>query len=116
MDRRVEEVLDLLEREWRSPHRIADLASRVNLGPSRLAHLVRRHANTSIREFIRRRRVIEAARLLITTHHRVSEISYYVGFTDVSNFNHVFRRELGVCPREYREKAIEAQRETPVSR
>jgi len=103
MDRRVKQVLDLLEREWRSRHRVQDLASAVNLGASHLAHLVRREANTTIREIIRRRRLIEAARLLATTHQRISEICYYVGFADVSNFNHAFRRELGLSPRAYRE-------------
>jgi AraC family transcriptional activator of pobA len=104
MDRRVQQVIELLQREWRSQHRLQDLASAVNLGPSRLEHLVRRHANTSIRDLVRRRRVIEAARLLVTTKKRISEISYYVGFSDVSNFNHVFRRELGLSPSEYRER------------
>jgi AraC-like DNA-binding protein len=104
MDQRVQQVLDLLDREWRSQHRLEDLASTVNLGPSRLEHLVRAHANTSIREFLLRRRVVEAARLLAGTHQRVSEISYYVGFTDASNFNHAFRRAFGMSPSAYRQR------------
>lgn len=83
---------------------MTDLARSVNLGASRLAHLVRMHANTSIRELLRRRRIAEAARLLVTTHQRVSEIAYYVGFGDMSNFCRAFRRELGESPRAYRER------------
>lgn len=102
MDKRVREVLDRLDRQWRTQHRLGELAASVNLGPSRLAHLVKNDTQTCIRDLIRRRRITEAARLLITTHNRVSEIGYYVGFTDVSNFTNAFRRELGVSPRAYR--------------
>jgi len=104
MDLRVQQVLELLDREWRTHHRLEDLASTVNLGPSRLEHLMRAHANVSIRELLLRRRVVEAARLLAGTHQRISEISYYVGFTDASNFNHVFRREFGMSPSAYRRR------------
>jgi AraC-like DNA-binding protein len=104
MDKRVREVLERLNREWRRPPPVQELAASVNLGPSRLAHLIRKNVHTSIRDLLRRRRVAEAARLLLTTHKRVSEISYDVGYTDICNFNHAFRREFGVSPREYRER------------
>lgn len=103
MDRRVREILDRIDGHWRRQIRVADLAASVNLGASRLAHLVRSNTDTCLRDLIRRRRLEEAARLLATTHQRVSEIAYYVGFTDVSNFNHAFRREHGLSPRAYRE-------------
>lgn len=102
MDKRVREVLDYLDCQWRAQHRLVDLAASVNLGPSRLAHLIKNDTQSCVRDLIRRRRITEAARLLITTHNRISEIGYYVGFTDVSNFTHAFHRELGVSPRAYR--------------
>jgi AraC-like DNA-binding protein len=104
MDKRVREVLDRLDRQWRTHHRLGELAASVNLGPSRLAHLVKNDTQTCIRDLVRRRRITEAARLLITTHGRISEIGYYVGFTDLSNFTHAFRRELGLSPRAYRRR------------
>jgi AraC family transcriptional regulator of arabinose operon len=104
MDARVREVLDLLAREWRARHRVGELAARVNLGESRLAHLMRGEADTCIRDVVRRRRLDEAARLLATTHGRVSEISYDVGFADLANFCHAFRRHFGVSPTAYRRR------------
>jgi AraC-like DNA-binding protein len=108
MDRRVCEIVELLEDDWRRPHRVEDLAASVNLGASRLAHLVRHELNTCIRDMIRRRRLTEAALLLRTTNRRISEISYLVGFADVSNFNHAFRRELGVSPKTYRHEVSDS--------
>jgi len=106
MDRRVTMVLELLERRWHCRLHVEELAASVNLGPSRLAHLVKLHARTSIRDLVRRRRIAEAAVMLVTTHQRISEIGYAVGFGDISNFNHAFRRELGVSPSDYREREL----------
>src|SRR5437016_291716 len=102
MDRRIGDILALLDREWRRDHRIDDLATSVNLGPSRLEHLFKASVQRSIREVIHTRRLEEAASLIATTYERISEIIYFVGFRDVSNFNHAFRRRFGVSPRAYR--------------
>jgi AraC-like DNA-binding protein len=108
MDRRVAMTLTLLTDEWRKEHRLADLAAAVNLAPSRLQHLFKDAVAMSIGQHLRNRRLREAARLLASTHERISEIAYYVGFRDASNFNHAFRREFGVSPREYRRKTEDA--------
>jgi AraC family transcriptional regulator of arabinose operon len=102
MDKRVREVLDVLEREWRDDHRVEELAAMVNLCASRLEHLFKSVVNRSIREVIQTRRLEEAANLIATTHERISEVVYFVGFRDVPNFNHAFRRRFGMSPREYR--------------
>lgn len=102
MDTRVRDILERVDRHWQSPLRVRDLAASVNLGPSRLEHLVKTATQMCLRDLIRRRRIDEAARLLVTTHKRISEIAYYVGFTDISNFNHAFRRERGLSPGLYR--------------
>jgi AraC-like DNA-binding protein len=102
MDKRIALTRALLEEEWRQPHRIADLAAAVNLAPSRLQHLFKAVMKVSIRELVQRRRLEEAALLLVSTHERISLIAYSVGFHDISNFNHAFRRQFGMCPREYR--------------
>jgi AraC-like DNA-binding protein len=105
MDRRVAVTLAVLTREWRTDHRVSELAAAVNLAPSRLQHLFKSHLRISIRQHIQQRRLAEAARLIVSTHLRISEIVYYIGFRDVSNFNHAFRRTFGVAPRDYRRAA-----------
>jgi transcriptional regulator GlxA family with amidase domain len=107
MDERIRDVLSLLEREWRRDHRLDELAMIVNLRPSRLEHLFKAAVNRSIREVIHSRRLDEAAKLIAGSYERISEIVYFVGFRDVPNFNHAFRRRFGMSPREYR---LEMQR------
>jgi transcriptional regulator GlxA family with amidase domain len=110
MDRRIEEVLRVLERDWRKDHRITELALSVNLCPSRLQHLVKEVTDRSIRELVQSRRLDEAASAIASTYERISSIAYFVGFRDIPNFNHAFRRRFGMSPREYRRRAIETAR------
>lgn len=108
MDKRVADVLDLLDREWRRDHSIEELASSVNLTASRLQHLFKSQLRRSITEVLHARRLDEAATLLATTYERISAIAYFVGFRDVPNFNHAFRRRFRMTPREHRANAYES--------
>lgn len=103
MDRRVRSIVAWLDIEWREPVRVTELARQVGLGASRLEHLFKVHAKTSIRDFVRERRLLEAAERLAASEERISVISFGVGFGDVSNFNHAFKKRFGVSPREYRD-------------
>jgi len=112
MDRRVRRIVDLLEQRWSHSLSVADLAAGVGLGRSRLEHLFKRDAKTSIREFVLERRLQAAASLLIATEERVSQICFGVGFRDVPNFNHAFKRRFGLSPREFRARGDEKARPT----
>jgi AraC-type DNA-binding domain-containing proteins len=107
MDRRVRRIVELLQEKWPDAVRVRDLAQRVGLGASRLEHLFKNDAKVTIREFVHERRLLAAADLLLTTDERVSAICHRVGFNDVSNFNHAFKRRFGLPPREFRARDSE---------
>ncbi len=109
MDRRVRKIVQVIDECWRRPVRVEELARHVGVGVSRLEHLFKNEARTSIREFIHERRLREAAQMLLATEERVSVISFHVGFQHVSNFNHAFKKRYGVSPRQYREAGNEPE-------
>ena len=78
------------------------LADGVGLSSSRLAHLFRRDMGMSIQSYVIERRLQMAAMQVVQSHEQISQIAYSVGFRDVSNFNHAFKRRFGMSPREYR--------------
>ncbi len=107
MDRRVRKIIALLEERVFRRVRVSELAQHVGLGTSRLEHLFKLNAQVSIRDFVRERRLTAAAALLASTEERISVIGYQVGFQDMSNFNHAFKRRFGVSPRGYRVRSNE---------
>lgn len=102
MDRRIIRVRTVLDEKYKDPPTVTELAESVGLSTSRMAHLFRREMGRSIQSYIVERRLVMAAMLLIQTHERISQIAYSVGFGDVSNFNHAFKRRFHMSPREYR--------------
>ena len=102
MDRRIKRVVSLLDQQYRDPPSIEQLADAVGLSASRLAHLFREEMAMSIQSYIVDRRLVMAAMLIVQTDERISQIAYSVGFGDVSNFNHSFKRRFAMSPREYR--------------
>ena len=105
MDRRIRRVVELLAAESHASVQLEELARRVGLGVSRLEHLFKSNMNISIRDFVRERRLARAAELLATSEERISVISLRIGFADVSNFNHAFKKHFGMAPRAYRDRA-----------
>jgi len=102
MDRRIIRVRTVLDEQYRDPPSIQDLAQSVGLSASRLAHLFRKEMEMSIQSYIVERRLQMAAMLIVQSHERISQIAYSVGFGDVSNFNHSFKRRFHMSPRQYR--------------
>lgn len=102
-DKRVHVVIDVLNSNWQSKQIIAQLAATVHLSASHLSRLFKHDTGLSIHSFLRIRRLWHAARLLSTTEHRVSEICYNVGFSDLANFDRFFSSQFGQSPSEYRQ-------------
>ncbi len=61
-------------------------------------------ADMSTTQFIRAIRYQKAKELLVGTDLAVSEIAYDVGFSDPAYFTRMFRKEVGLTPREYKQQ------------
>ncbi|MCL6564947.1 MAG: AraC family transcriptional regulator [Acidobacteriia bacterium] len=80
MDRRIQHVLRYLQQNCHRRWRLRDLASSVNLSPTRFSHLFHSETGLPLREYIKRLRLDKAKQLLATTFLRVKEISNQVGY------------------------------------
>ena len=98
MDRRIRRVRSVLDEQYRDPPSVHELAAMVGLSSSRLAHLFREEVSMSIRSYVVARRLYMAALLIKQTDERISQIAYGVGFNDVSNFNHAFKKAFSCSP------------------
>ena len=81
---------------------IADLAATAAVHPVYLARAFRRHFGHTPGEYLRRNRLRHAQRLLVDTRLPLVEVALQCGFSDQSRMTHVFTREFGVAPGQYR--------------
>lgn len=57
----------------------------------------------TLTEYVNRRRVERAKRMLLNPQNRVTEVAFEVGYQSLSQFNRSFLRYVGVSPSKYRE-------------
>lgn len=91
----------LMER-FREPVAAGDVAGSVHLNTEYAMTLFRRTWGMTIGEFLTRRRVAEAQRLLVTTELSTAAIAHSAGFGSVSSFYAQFAKHSGTSPGAYR--------------
>lgn len=80
------------------------LAQQVKLSAYHFARLFRRTTGESPHQFVLRKRLEAAERLLRETDLPLSQIAVDVGFPNQSHFTQVFRQHRGLTPRRYRQE------------
>jgi AraC-like DNA-binding protein len=83
------------------PPLISELAFIANMSPSKLKRLFSQVFGSSIFNYYQEFRMKEAARLLKEEKLSVSDTGYQLGFTNLSHFSRVFKKHLGMKPKQY---------------
>jgi len=103
-----------VEQRFRELSSVEQYAKLLGVTTNHLHDLIREQTGHAPGELIRRRRLLDAKRLLLHSDLSVSEIGYQLGFRDPSYFSRFFRREVELTPAEFREEIREKyQRKHP---
>lgn len=101
-DAYVRKAVEYVEMNYSRKMTIAELARHIGLDRSYLGSIFKERLNTSPRAFLLQYRINKACGLLRDTSLSIGDISRSVGYDDPLLFSKLFRRSLGVPPREYR--------------
>ena len=97
LDSRVSRAREILHSAPDRRVPIADVAARVSLSPSRLAHLVRAEMGMPARRYLLWLRLRDAVGEL-TRGASITEAAHAAGFADAAHLSRTFRRMLGFTP------------------
>ena len=84
--------------------KIQDIADYIGVDRTYLYKIFMREAQISPKQYLLQYRIRAAAKLLQTQNFTVTEIAYSCGFHDSAAFCYHFRQQIGMTPRQYREK------------
>lgn len=93
-----------VERHFREQQSVPYYAQLLGVTANHLHDTVREQTGHAPGELIRRRRLLDAKRLLSHSALSVSEIGFQLGFDDPSYFSRFFRKGTDRTPAEFREK------------
>ncbi len=82
---------------------VAAIADAVSLHPKYAMTLFHKSLGMTITQYLTRRRLVTAQRLLVTSEKNAAAIAYESGFGSVSRFYAVFRDQIGMSPREFQD-------------
>jgi AraC-like DNA-binding protein len=82
---------------------LESVASHVGVSPYYFCKVFKQAAGMTLTEYVNRRRVEWAKRLLLNPRSRVTEVAFDVGFQSISQFNRSFLKYVWESPTRYRE-------------
>src|SRR3954467_15317331 len=93
---------DLIDRRYRDPLDVPELARAARLSPAHFSREFRRAFGEPPHRYLLTRRLERAAALLLNTDRSVTEICIAVGLQSVGSFTTSFGRAYGMSPTAYR--------------
>lgn len=81
---------------------LSDIASVLNLSQYHFCRLFKQSTGFAPHQYLNQCRIDRAKQLLQTTQLTITEIAFAVGFNNHSSFTRLFRRYVGVTPKEFR--------------
>lgn len=104
LSRVIEDVVQLIDREYSSEITLESIASQVYLSPSYLSRLFKKYKGKSIIKHITSIRLVKAGDLLLTTNKKITDIGKEVGYPNFAYFSALFKNSYGKTPSQYREE------------
>ena len=98
----IQKVINEINLHLDAPLSLKTLAAQCYISPSYLSNVFKQEIGQTLTDYISRRRMERAARLLLTTNARVAVVAEEVGILDVNYFTKMFKNATGQTPTAYR--------------
>jgi transcriptional regulator GlxA family with amidase domain len=103
-DKNILEIQEWLEKNSKQPVSLDAIVQKSNLGRRTLLRKFKSATGDTPLVYLQRIRIENAKRLLEATDSTFSEITWKVGYEDISSFQKLFKSVTGLSPKEYRMK------------
>jgi AraC-like DNA-binding protein len=94
---------DAVERDFARSRRLEDYARALGYSPRTLSRATQSAAGVNAKDFIDRRIILEARRLLAHGDHSAAQIAARLGFSSATNFGKYFQHRTGSTPIGFRD-------------
>lgn len=99
-------ILYIREHYTNSTLSLSEVAHLVGMNKDYFSSLFKKDTGYGFVDYVNNMRIQKAKELLTTTNKKVYEVGMEVGFQDESYFSRVFKKSVGVRPREYKNREI----------
>lgn len=100
---KIKNILNYIQKNYMYELSIKDIASTCNFSEYHFMRFFKKHIGMTCIEYINTYRLEVASKLLDTTAKSIMDISFEVGFNNVSYFNKIFKNRYQLTPKEFRD-------------
>lgn len=97
----IRDVLNYIHLHLEENLTLATLAAYVHKDPTALSYRFHQEVGQNITDYVHETRIKAAVKYFNSTDLSVSEVAMTVGFQDFAYFSRLFKRQIGLSPREY---------------
>lgn len=83
---------------------IPQLARQTGINEAKLKEGFKELYSLSVHTYLQQLRLEKAKELLLTTNMSITDITYHIGYSHVTHFTTLFKKELGLTPGEWRKE------------
>lgn len=98
----LEKAKEFLNENYCAPPRLDELAKAAGVHPTHLARVFRQFERCTAGDYVRRIRIQQAQKKMISTNMPLVEIALETGFADQTHFTRSFKLVTGMTPTEFR--------------
>lgn len=102
--RLIQAIRQYVKEHFKEDINLQELADYVGLNKSYMSTLFKQETNMTIWSYIVAERMSGARDLLLNSNLKVYEISYQVGYEDLSYFSQLFKKHYGMTPLDYKKR------------
>jgi len=100
----IRQILDFMEKNMAKNLTLEQIGEAFLLSPNYISTLFKAQLGAGFQTVMIQMRILKAKELLATQHTlKVYEIASQVGYEDVQYFDRLFKKKVGISPREYRD-------------
>jgi YesN/AraC family two-component response regulator len=102
---RLSEVYNYISENYKKEISLEEISKIASMTPQAFCRLFKQRTNRHFIEYLNEVRISNACKFLLETSLNVSEIAFHCGYKTMSNFNKFFKKNTGLSPKAYRQKA-----------
>ena len=103
-DDAIEKVQQFMEKNYNKAIIMSEMAATVNMSPRNLIRRFEHATGNTPLEYFQRLRIENAKKLFENRNDGIEQVAMKCGYEDISFFRKVFKRHVGMTPRDYKEK------------
>ena len=107
----IRKVLTQIDSDLTADLSLRTQAEHLNINSSYLSTLFKKETGTTLTEYVNRKRIEHAIFLLNTTNLKIQAIAQACGIPDVNYFTKIFKKQIGITPKDYRDNIMSYKRD-----